>query len=231
MGCASRSGVRDIRGYAGLSEAVSPRRTSSPWVLLLSVVLLTGCGGGDPSTVDTAPVVTRSPVAIPTVATTVPPATVDESTPPSLPVTSTNDDEQDPAGSETALGITDLRVGRHEGYDRIVIDLAGKGEVGWLVRWTEDPRTQGEGAAVPLQGSASLDVFVRGLGYPMDTGVKEYDGARRRTTPGTTAVRELVYDPVYEGQAQVLLGVDKKRPFRVFRLSSPERLVVDVETG
>ncbi len=201
-----------------------------PAVLL--AVALAACSN-DPSTVSAPPTASSSPApsTVPSVAETVPPVPVDESAPASLPPTSTKDSEQAPTGSETALGITDLRVGRHEGYDRVVIDLAGRGQVGWLVRWIDDPRTQGEGAEVPLEGSGSLDVIVRGLGYPMDTGVEEYDGPRRRTTPGTSAVRELVYDPVFEGQAQVLLGVDKERPFRVFRLSAPERLVIDVQTG
>ena len=79
----------------------------------------------------------------------------------------------------------------------------------------------------PYKAPKVLRVILKDVGYPGDTGVP--DPAPRRFTPtGTVGVREVVLDTVFEGQYTAFIGVDTTRPFRVFRLAGPPRVVVDV---
>lgn len=126
------------------------------------------------------------------------------------------------------LGLVDVRTGRHDGFDRVVLQLAGDGTIGWRVAYTDDPRYQGSGHPVDVAGGTTLQVMLDGVGYPGDTGVDPYDGPDRLAGPGT-AVQEVVVGNVFEGQHGAFLGVREPLPYRVFRLSDPARVVLDVQ--
>ena len=55
-------------------------------------------------------------------------------------------DPVDPAG----LVVTRCGAARHEGYDRVVFELAHTGTPGWSVEYVDTPSSQGEGAAVDV---------------------------------------------------------------------------------
>jgi len=78
-----------------------------------------------------------------------------------------------------------------------------------------------------VKGSFFLHVAVMGVGNPDDTGVPE-PTVRRIAPAGTKAVREVVLDGVFEGVYTAYVGLSAKQPFRVFRLSNPPRVVIDV---
>ena len=65
------------------------------------------------------------------------------------------------AASESAkLTVTDVRVGGHEGFDRVVYELGGKGTPGWRVEYVDQAVQDGSGKTIPVSGnwtsSASL---------------------------------------------------------------------------
>jgi hypothetical protein len=63
---------------------------------------------------------------------------------------------------------------------------------------------------------------------PDDSGVTEYDGATV-DPDGTEVVEEVVYRFWFEGYTTAFVGVDgERKPFRVFALSDPTRVVVDI---
>lgn len=130
--------------------------------------------------------------------------------------------------SGKGLSVTGVRTGTHQGYDRVVLELGGSGTVGWRVRYDADPRRQGSGDPVRLAGSATLTVLLEGVSYPMDSGVPEYSGPRR-LSPGLPEVQELQLGGVFEGTFDAFVGVRSTRPFRVFRLDGPQRVVIDVQ--
>lgn len=140
---------------------------------------------------------------------------------------STATDTEEPTGG--ILGVTAMRAARQQGYDRVVFQLGGKerGAPGWRVEYTEEPTQDGSGDPVQVAGSAYLSVVITGTGYPMDTGTTE-PSPRRFTPAGTALVREVVFDGVFEGQTSAFIGLSARRPFRVFRLNDPPRVVVDV---
>ncbi|GIG30446.1 AMIN-like domain-containing (lipo)protein [Cellulomonas marina] len=132
------------------------------------------------------------------------------------------------AGGDARLGLTGIRVGLGEGYERVVLDLEGTGQPGWDAQYrTTGPAQEGSGDPVEVDGDAVLWVTVTGLAYPGD-GVTDVTAAPRTDPEGTEVVEEVVYDGVFEGQAQVWIGLDEQRPFRVFRLEDPARVVIDV---
>jgi hypothetical protein len=132
-----------------------------------------------------------------------------------------------PPGEGSLLGLVEVRTGRHAGFDRVVLELDGAGTVGWRVAYTDDPRLAGSGHAVEVAGAAALQIDVSGVGYPFDTGVPAYGGPDRLPGPGAS-VAEVVVGNLFEGLQGVFVGAQDELPFRVLRLSAPERLVVDV---
>lgn len=132
------------------------------------------------------------------------------------------------AGSGRGLSVTDLRTADNTGFDRVVFELGGTGTVGWRVRYDADPRRQGSGEPVRLGTPATLSVMLDGVAYPTDSGVPEYSGPRR-LSPNLSAVRAVQLGGVFEGSVDAFVGVAANRPFRVFRLDNPQRVVLDVQ--
>lgn len=136
-------------------------------------------------------------------------------------------------GSGNGLGVTGVRVARHEGFDRVVFDLGGEGTPGWRVDYVASPRAEGSGDPVRLEGSAFLQVILRGVGLPYDTGLEPFgDHTTRLAGTGTQGVTEIAPGGVFEGEQQAFIGLSgEQRPFRVFALTGPTRVVVDVRAG
>ncbi len=159
------------------------------------------------------------------------PETADPPTPTADPAfeADTHTDSLSPSGTG-GLTVTEVRAARHDGYDRVVFELAGPGDAqaGWTVGYTDDPRTQGEGAVVDLPGEATLSVLLTGTSYPADTGAPAYDSSRLLLGDGLALVTDVSYGGTFEGQDDAFVGVRTRVPFRVFRLSSPERVVIDL---
>ena len=173
---------------------------------------------------------TASPVAEPSSPTPAPSAADDEQTTAEPFPADTEVDVQEPTGGP--LTVTAVRVAAHEGYDRVVFELAGMqpGEPGWRVEYVDDPTQQGSGDPVDVQGEAALSVTITGTGYPFDTGQEEVS-APPPLPSDLTAVTDLELGGVFEGQYEAFIGTSGQAPFRVFRLSDPARVVVDVQTS
>ncbi|GAB6937379.1 AMIN-like domain-containing (lipo)protein [Isoptericola variabilis] len=137
-------------------------------------------------------------------------------------------DSADPS-ADAALVVTDVRVGRHDGFDRVVLDLEGTGAPGWSVQYVDAAADDGSGEPVAVDGDGVLQVRLSGMAMPgEDPDIAEYDGATL-DPEGTDAVEEVVYRFWFEGYTTAFVGVDEPGlPFRVFALEDPARVVVDV---
>jgi hypothetical protein len=135
----------------------------------------------------------------------------------------------------TGKPVTNLRAGRHECYDRLVVDLGGTGlgQVGWDVSYVPVVTQDGSGAPVPLAGGAFLQVGIHAPSYD-ESGHITYLPADRRhavNVTGFTTFRQVASAGSFEGYTTVGLGVRARLPFRVFVLAGPgtgSRLVIDV---
>ncbi|MGY1883999.1 hypothetical protein ACI799_01685 [Blastococcus sp. SYSU DS0753] len=130
----------------------------------------------------------------------------------------------------SAVVLTDVRLGAHDGFDRIVFELAGDGEAGYQIGYTEDPRGAGSGHPLEVPGDATLGITLSNLLYPGDApeGVTPWEGEERLEIAGTSTLEALVADTLFEGRYSFYAGLDQRRPFAVARLADPQRIVVDV---
>lgn len=126
--------------------------------------------------------------------------------------------------------VTDVRVASHDGFDRVVFELAGEGQAGWMIRYDDDPRADGSGDPVAVAGDAALSVILTNIAMPTEAppGSTPWSGD---VAGAGGAVAEVVDAAMFEGQHTFFVGLDRERPFRVARLQDPQRVVIDVVTA
>lgn len=127
------------------------------------------------------------------------------------------------------LAVTEVRIGQHDGFDRVVFELAGNGRAGWSVAYTDEALAQGSGAPVEVDGNAVLSVAISGVAFPPDLpdSIEVWDEERLGARSGGVIV-EVVDDTVFEGQHTFFVGTTGERPFLVERLEDPQRIVIDL---
>ena len=193
---------------------------------------MVACGNNQPTPEPTSPAPTSpatispSPTESAPVDSPTPTATVTTTTQPpqSWPTSPVSAEPQNPG----SFDIADVRVGAHDGFDRVVIELAGgaANQATWKVEYEPNPHTQGKGDLVDLPGNATLRVVVYGLVTPPGhtTQTRLLDNSAHGNVTG------VYHDPVFEGQAQVFIGLDRVRGLRVSTLDSPTRIVIDIQS-
>jgi hypothetical protein len=209
--------------------------------VLAAAVLLTGCAEGRSSAGSSSTVTSSSSAAAaessasdaPASGTTTgvdPDADAGTGTAaPSFPADTRPDTAE--ASADARVTVSDIRTGRHDGFDRVVFEVGGTGTPGWDVRYVDVASSQGSGAEVDVAGDAVLQVTVTGAGYPYETGVEEWSGPDPLPGQGTATVTEVVFDATFEGTTVAFVGTRTQAPFRVYALQDPARVVVEVADG
>lgn len=138
------------------------------------------------------------------------------------------EDRQNAEERAPLVVVSDVRVGSHEGFDRVVFEIGGDGQAGWFIEYDDDPVSDGSGEPVEVAGGAALRVSLTNIATPEDApeGVDRWEGDV--AGPAGGVVTEVVDDVVFEGMHTFFVGVDEERPFRVARLSDPQRVVIDI---
>ena len=239
---AAAEGVRAAR----LDGMVTNARATALPALLAVALLAAGCGDGDAgaAAARSSAEATASEASGATPSDT--PATTGEDddagegadgdtvgdtggdgrTPTPFPADTEPDTAEPSSGS--LVGVTDVRLGRHQGFDRVVFEVGGQGTPGWEVRYVDAPASQGSGADVAVEGEAVLQVTLSGTGYPGDTGVEEWAGPDPLRARETEVVTEVVWDGTFEGTSVAFVGTSARAPFRVYLLEEPTRVVLEV---
>lgn len=130
--------------------------------------------------------------------------------------------------SRYPLGATlvGIRVGRHLNYDRTVFDLRGA-VPGWSVRYVPTLIQDASGARLPLRGPDVLRVALLGVVAHDQSG-----GPTLRTpsllAPEFPTLRQVRIAGDFEAVVSFGLGLRDRVGFRVFALTNPTRVVVDV---
>ncbi|MGS2807151.1 AMIN-like domain-containing (lipo)protein [Nocardia sp. MW-W600-9] len=136
-------------------------------------------------------------------------------------------DKTSPNYSTATVG--DVRSGRHDCFDRLVVDLSGP-LAGYRVGYVDTVTMDGSGATVPLRGGAYLQVMVQAPAYDA-AGNSTYHPADRTElvdVRGYPTFRQASWAGSFEGQTTLGLGVRARLPFRVLTLDDPARVVIDV---
>lgn len=198
---------------------------------LLATLVLVGCGGDaatpTPSPMPSVPA-TTSPTASPT------PTTGEDGSPSPTP-TSGSDGEAftcdlpivQPGSVPIAL-IVDVRVGTHEGYDRLVFEF-DQGTPEFTLDRAEPPFTEdASGAPLEVKGESFIGLVMRGGTKQTETGESSYDGPTEFDT-GFPMLVHAVEAGDFERQSTWYLGLAADACVRVLLLDEPPRLVIDLE--
>lgn len=128
------------------------------------------------------------------------------------------------------LVVTGVRVGAHEGFDRVVVDLEGEGDPGWFVDYTATPIQETAGQPLKVAGNAFLNINVDGTVYPFELGKDHGEGSQVEVQMAgdTGNVVDVISAGTYEGRSQIVVGLRSELPYSVQILENPTRVVVDI---
>jgi hypothetical protein len=134
--------------------------------------------------------------------------------------------------------VNDVRAGRHECFDRLVVDLGGQDTTfgSYDVRYVPVVSEDGSGKALPVRGAAALQIVLRAPAYDRYGNATFEPGDRGEVVnvSGYSTFRQVAWAGSFEGYTTMALGVRARLPFRVFTLDgTPQsddtpRLVIDV---
>jgi hypothetical protein len=130
-----------------------------------------------------------------------------------------------PATTESVTQITDVRVGAHPGYDRIVFEFAGSGRPQLTIEQKQGAFVQdasGQEIKVPGNTFLVLKLF-DASGYPTYTGPSSF-------SPGYPNLAALVNAGDFEGYVTWIAGLRDINSicYSVSTLANPTRIVIDI---
>jgi hypothetical protein len=128
------------------------------------------------------------------------------------------------SGSGGQAELYGVATGCHATFDRFVI-RARFGTPGYDVRYVKRIVADGSGNPVPLRGTKRIHVVVRSARGHTQGGANLLPSVR---TPLCPNLRQVKTAGDFEGVVSFGLGLHRKAGFRVFRLTGPTRIVIDV---
>ena len=130
--------------------------------------------------------------------------------------------------------LREVRVGAHQGFDRVVLEFETEGTPDYVVEYVDAPvREDGSGHVVEVAGDARLRITMQGasgVAFDEDPYREVYTGPKRIRTAQLDNVLEVVSTGDFEAVMTWHVGVRTPEPFTVRALSDPARLVLDVRT-
>lgn len=131
-------------------------------------------------------------------------------------------------GTAPRAQLTDVRVGTHDGYDRIVFEFEeGLPELE-VARATPPLLADGSGMELDVDGASYLQITLRGGTKQTESGASSYSGPRE-FTPGFDGLVELEEGGDFEAVSTWYAGLSGDACVRGFALDGPPRIVIDVE--
>lgn len=122
-----------------------------------------------------------------------------------------------------SVRVTDVRVARHPGYDRIVYEFGSGRFPAIRITSVAPPFTlDPSGLPVTIQGTAFVQIKLTNVA------VETVPAAANDMKPGYPILVELRQTAGFEGDATWIVGLNGPACVRVSILSAPSRLVVDV---
>jgi hypothetical protein len=200
--------------------------------ILTAALILTACAGlrpgaGSPSASATSPNASVEP-------STAPPASEPASLPPSA---APSDEDLGPfactfpveeRGEAVHSHLVDVRVGEHDGYDRVVFEF-DNGIPEYVLSQAEPPYAKDpSGLPMEVEGASVLHLALIG-GTRWDAEYEAtYDGPLS-FEPAFDKVVHLVESGDFEAVSSWYIGLSADACVRVMALDGPDRLVVDIE--
>jgi len=123
--------------------------------------------------------------------------------------------------------VTGLRVSEHRRFDRVVIDVDGR-RPGYEVRYVDQLTYDGSGDKVPLKGRKKLVVTLVPARAHGPHGGNLYTGPRLQQY-GLPMLRGVAFLGDFEGVVSFGLTARARNGYRVFTLTDPSRIVIDLK--
>jgi hypothetical protein len=127
-------------------------------------------------------------------------------------------------GSGGQAELFGVATGCHPSFDRFVV-RARFATPRYDVRYVKRIIADGSGRPVPLRGTKRIRVVIRNARGHTSGGTNLLPGVR---TPLCPNLRQIKTAGDFEGVVSFGLGLRRKTGFRVFRLTGPTRIVIDV---
>ena len=133
----------------------------------------------------------------------------------------------------TPATLTNIRAGRHDCYDRMVVDLGPGPVTGYSVRYVPELLVGAAGHPYPLAGDATLEIVVNASAHDSSSPGPSFPPVLEQdvNVTGFTTFREVLLADPYTEWTTIGLGVRARLPFRTMVLTGPDagsRLVIDV---
>lgn len=135
------------------------------------------------------------------------------------------------SGPGSATGVqqpvlSDVRVGRNDGYDRIVFEFQGPALPAYEVKYVQSASQCGSGKPVTTSGAAQLSITFRPA-VAHDSGGNA-TVASSDIVANLQSIKEAKPTCDFEGVVSWVVGT-VFRPFRVIELQNPTRLAIDIQ--
>lgn len=119
-----------------------------------------------------------------------------------------------------------VRIGQHQCFDRIVVDVDTEEEVGFHAKYVTTAGHLGSGSSVEVAGEAVLELIVDAELEKTPNGMPAFT-----TTPNWDVLREIRSAGSFEGITKLAIGVSSKVKFGVYHHTSDDgktHVVVDL---
>lgn len=199
----------------------------------LLLLPLAACGGGERDVVEPAAPTTETVTATATAtatetATTTSATTIEPAdTPAAQSLYTTGEISTQPSGP-AELVIQDVRAGSHDGFDRVVFEFSGTGTPWFHAGYNPEPRQQASGYPLDVPGGAFLEINIHGTPMMLESQRVDLRGVGP-VGVGAGSVVDVVHGGVFEADSQYVIGLDHQRPYQVYTLESPTRVVVEFQ--
>ena len=132
-------------------------------------------------------------------------------------------------GTDPAPLLTGVRAAHNPGFDRVVFDFYGGLPSSTSARYVDGPSIPQDASGLPVYvaGRAILQVTLQDArGHKLDG----TDTSPNRTAFALPNVLTVVQSGDFESVVTYGIGVASRQSYRVFTLSNPPRVVVDIDT-
>lgn len=124
--------------------------------------------------------------------------------------------------------LTGIRTGRNAGFDRVVLDISGHAPSVLAQGWTDELIADPSGEIEWLTGERFVSVTLSPAAAHREDGTSTYTGPRKFRTRDLTNVMAVAVTGDFEATLSIGLGTRTQTWVRVFTLTSPTRVVIDV---
>jgi hypothetical protein len=121
--------------------------------------------------------------------------------------------------------LTGVRTGAHATFDRVVFDVPS-GVTGAQAEYVPQLIADGSGKVLPILGTSIVQVVLHGVSAHDEAG--KPTAAPALLTPELANLRQVRLSGDFEATVGYGLGLRHKAGFRIFALTNPNRIVVDV---